>query len=159
MLFVPSYFDFVRVRDLLTKEEIPFATISEYTTTKQVSRARSAMQQGTVPLLLYTERAHFFRRHKLRGARHLAVYSPPTYAHFYTELLQVIHAGSCCSHCLIGSSTHVLAFLLSEQPLQMRTLRRTSYRLRALLHGENRKGMCDSSHNLHHASSLVLTFT
>ena len=41
-----------------------------------------------VPLLLYSERAHFFRRHKLSGARHLAVYSPPTYAHFYTELLQ-----------------------------------------------------------------------
>ena len=54
----------------------------------QVSRARNALQKAEVPLLLYTERAHFFRRHKLRGARHLAVYSPPSYASFYTELLQ-----------------------------------------------------------------------
>ena len=45
--------------------------------------------------MLYTERAHFFRRHKLRGARHLAVYSPPSYADFYVELLQMLdHSGA-----------------------------------------------------------------
>ena len=48
-------------------------------------------------MLLYTERAHFFRRHKLRGARHLAVYSPPSYAHFYTELLQQLDSASSAS--------------------------------------------------------------
>ncbi|KAL1500033.1 hypothetical protein AB1Y20_012710 [Prymnesium parvum] len=90
LLFVPSYFDFVRVRELLTAEGVPFVAISEYTPTKQVSRARSAMQNGTVPLLLYTERAHFFRRHKLSGARHLAVYSLPSYASFYVELLRML---------------------------------------------------------------------
>ena len=52
------------------------------------------MQQGTVPLLLYTERAHFFRRHKLSGARHLAVYALPSYAHFYVELLQMLEPPS-----------------------------------------------------------------
>jgi U3 small nucleolar RNA-associated protein 25 len=88
MLYVPRYFDFVRVRELLVAEDVPFAAISEYSTPSQVSRARGALQRREVPLLLYTERAHFFRRHKLGGARHLAVYSPPSYAHFYTELLQ-----------------------------------------------------------------------
>jgi U3 small nucleolar RNA-associated protein 25 len=52
------------------------------------SAHHGARASPQVPLLLYSERAHFFRRHKLSGARHLAVYSPPTYAHFYTELLQ-----------------------------------------------------------------------
>ena len=90
LLFVPRYFDFVRVRQLLVSEDVPFVAVSEYSTAPQVSRARNALQKKEVPLLLYTERAHFFRRHKLRGARHLAVYSPPSYAHFYIELLQAL---------------------------------------------------------------------
>jgi U3 small nucleolar RNA-associated protein 25 len=36
--------------------------------------------------MLYTERAHFFRRHRLRGACNLCVYAPPSNAHFYVEL-------------------------------------------------------------------------
>ncbi len=91
MLFIPRYFDFVRVRQMLTAEDVPFAAVSEYSTAQQASRARTALQKREVPLLLYTERAHFFRRHKFRGARHLAIYSPPSYAHFYTELLQEIN--------------------------------------------------------------------
>ena len=59
----------------------------------QVSRARTSLQKREVPLLLYTERAHFFRRHNLRGARHLAVYSPPSHAHFYTEMQQQLGRG------------------------------------------------------------------
>ena len=88
LLFVPRYFDFVRVRSLLVAEDVPFVAVSEYSTPSQVGKARHALQTKEVPLLLYTERAHFFRRHKLRGARHLAVYSPPSYPHFYTELMQ-----------------------------------------------------------------------
>ena len=88
MLFVPRYFDFVRVRQLLIAEDVPFVAVSEYSTPQQASRARTALQKAEVPLLLYTERAHFFRRHRLAGARHLAVYSPPSYARFYTDLLQ-----------------------------------------------------------------------
>jgi U3 small nucleolar RNA-associated protein 25 len=88
LLFVPRYFDFVRVRSLLVAEDVPFVSVSEYSTPSQVGKARHALQTKEVPLLLYTERAHFFRRHKLRGARHLAVYSPPSYPHFYTELVQ-----------------------------------------------------------------------
>ena len=90
MLLIPQYFDFVRVRELLKAEDVPFVSVSEYSTVQQASRARTSLQKKEVPLLLYTERAHFFRRHKLRGARHLAVYSPPSYAHFYTELMQLL---------------------------------------------------------------------
>ena len=88
LLFIPRYFDLVRVRELLKAEDVPFAAVTEYSTASQVSRARLSLQRGEVPLLLYTERAHFFRRHKLRGARHLAIYSPPSYEHFYTDLVQ-----------------------------------------------------------------------
>jgi len=102
LLFIPSYFDFVRVRELLKKEDVPFEAISEYTTPKATARIRSALQQRRLGgLLLYTERAHFFHRHKLRGARHVAFYGLPLYAHFYAELLQMVAdggvAGSTCA--------------------------------------------------------------
>ena len=55
----------------------------------QVLITAPALPTGTLVALLGARaRAHFFRRQKLSGARHLAVYSPPSYAHFYTELLQ-----------------------------------------------------------------------
>jgi U3 small nucleolar RNA-associated protein 25 len=115
LLFVPRYLDFVRVRTLLQQEDVPFVAISEYSTASQVSRARDALQRREVPLLMYTERAHFFRRHKLRGARHLAVYSPPSYAEFYLELLQMLDRSSERG----ADSTSVLLFSrLDLLPLQ-----------------------------------------
>ena len=126
MLFVPRYFDFVRVRQLLTEEDVPFASVSEYSTPQQVSRARTALQKREVPLLVYTERAHFFRRHKLRGARHLAVYSPPSYPQFYTELMQQLDRAHGASLAMTGDgnepardATCVMLFCkLDVYPLQ-----------------------------------------
>ena len=111
LLLVPSYFDFVRVRALLEEEDLPFAAISEYTEPKDVNRARTTLQQSKLPLLLYTERAHFFRRHRLRGARNLAVYAPPSNAHFYVELSQMLEQGG-------GGTTVVLYCRLDLMPLQ-----------------------------------------
>jgi U3 small nucleolar RNA-associated protein 25 len=48
MLFVPRYFDFVRVRQLLVAEDVPFVAVSEYSTAPQVSRARNALQKREV---------------------------------------------------------------------------------------------------------------
>ena len=68
LVFVPSYFDFVRLKRYLTKHrsslasDFSFAAISEYTPTPDVSRARGAFFAGKVKFLLVTERFHFFRR-------------------------------------------------------------------------------------------------
>jgi U3 small nucleolar RNA-associated protein 25 len=62
VIFIPSYFDFVRVRNLMKKEELSLAALSEYTTTSGVTRARTQFYQGLTHFLLYTERAHFFHR-------------------------------------------------------------------------------------------------
>ena len=121
MLFVPRYFDFVRVRQLLNAEDVPFASVSEYSTPSQVGKARHALQHFEVPLLVYTERAHFFRRHKLRGARHLAVYSPPSYPHFYTELMQNLDRANATDGAggATGDATCVTLFCrLDAHPLQ-----------------------------------------
>ena len=52
-----------------------------------MSRSRSRFFRGQKPILLYTGRAHFFYRYKLRGARHLVFYGLPDHDHFYTEIL------------------------------------------------------------------------
>lgn len=67
LVFVRSYFDFVRVRNLLTSEDVSFAVVSEYTPPKDAARARSIFADGRKRVLLITERAHFYFRRRVRG--------------------------------------------------------------------------------------------
>lgn len=91
MIYVPSYFDFVRLRNYFRREDISFNQICEYTKAGKVARARHMFYTGGRHFLLYTERYHFFNRHTIKGIRHLIFYEPPTYAHFYSELVNSMH--------------------------------------------------------------------
>ena len=62
-IVIPSYFDFIRLRNHMTKHEVDFLQLSEYTKTSNVSRARTKFYHGQTHFLLYTERMHFFRRY------------------------------------------------------------------------------------------------
>lgn len=42
--------------------------------------------------MVYSGRAHFFRRFKIRGARHVVLYSLPEYPHFYPEIVNLLSA-------------------------------------------------------------------
>ncbi|KAL1747390.1 digestive organ expansion factor [Schizophyllum fasciatum] len=86
-IFVPSSFDYIRVQNHLRKESLSFAELSEYSTPQDISRARQAFFLGKKPLLLVSERFHFYRRYKLRGIRHLLFYGPPDHARYYAEFL------------------------------------------------------------------------
>jgi len=63
MIFVPSYFDFVRVRKHLKALELSFAVLSEYSSNQDISRARQSFFAGDKAFLVMTERFHFFRRY------------------------------------------------------------------------------------------------
>ncbi|CAM9686139.1 unnamed protein product [Phaeothamnion confervicola] len=93
VLFVPSYFDFVRLRNQLTAAEASACYVSEYTKPADVTRARARLFRGERDLLVYTGRAHFFHRHRLRGVRHLVLYGLPDYPHFYGELINMLDGG------------------------------------------------------------------
>jgi U3 small nucleolar RNA-associated protein 25 len=93
MIFIPSYFDFVSVRNLLMKKEVDFVSVTEYARVSEVSRGRARFLQGSKPLLLYTGRAHFFSRHMIKGVRHLIVYGLPEHSEFYPELVNMLNAG------------------------------------------------------------------
>lgn len=69
LVFVRSYFDFVRLRNFLKEEGASFVGLCEYTKHSDVSRGRSNFFHGRRHIMLYTERAHFYHRYRLRGIK------------------------------------------------------------------------------------------
>uniref|UniRef100_T1IPY6 U3 small nucleolar RNA-associated protein 25 homolog n=1 Tax=Strigamia maritima TaxID=126957 RepID=T1IPY6_STRMM len=90
MIFIPSYFDFVRIRNYFKKESISFVQICEYSKQNKVARARDYFFHGTNHFLLYTERAHFYNRYVIKGIRHIIFYEVPIFAHFYSEMCNML---------------------------------------------------------------------
>lgn len=90
MIYVPSYFDYVRIRNYFKKEEINFTQICEYTKDNKISRARTLFYHGGAHFLLYSERAHFFRRMRIKGVRHIIMYQPPMWHNFYPEMINLM---------------------------------------------------------------------
>lgn len=98
LILVPSYFDFVRLDDFLRSHNekrkpgetanLSYTSISEYSTPKDIRRAREAFFSGKKRFLLLTERAHFYRRSKLRGVKTVVFYQLPQNARFFSEVLK-----------------------------------------------------------------------
>lgn len=88
IIFVSSYFDFVRVRNYLKTLTISFAALSEYSSNSEISRVRQAFFTQKVNFLLMSERFHFFRRYKIRGSLTHLFYSLPDHHQFYPEVVK-----------------------------------------------------------------------
>ena len=90
LIYIPSYFDFIAVRNLLIKREVNFVSVTEYARVSEVSRGRARFLQGRKSIMLYTGRAHFFLRHKIKGARHVIFFGLPEYSDFYTNVVNML---------------------------------------------------------------------
>ncbi|XP_076015503.1 U3 small nucleolar RNA-associated protein 25 homolog [Genypterus blacodes] len=93
LIYIPSYFDYVRLRNYMKKEEMNFVSVCEYSSKSEVSRARHFFQKGDKQFLLFTERFHFYKRYTIKGIQNLIFYGLPTYAHFYSEVCNMLAAG------------------------------------------------------------------
>eukprot|EP01107_Rhizomastix_libera_P001725 TRINITY_DN1289_c1_g4_i1.p1 TRINITY_DN1289_c1_g4~~TRINITY_DN1289_c1_g4_i1.p1 ORF type:complete len:818 (-),score=259.10 TRINITY_DN1289_c1_g4_i1:25-2478(-) len=87
LVVIPSYFDFVRVRNLFQEQELSFAQINDHSPAPDVARARTLFFQGRAQFLLYTERFHFYNRHVISGAAGVVFYGLPLFSHYYPEIL------------------------------------------------------------------------
>ncbi|XP_033498688.1 U3 small nucleolar RNA-associated protein 25 homolog [Epinephelus lanceolatus] len=93
LIYIPSYFDYVRLRNYMKKEETNFASICEYSSRSEVSRARHFFQKGDKQFLLFTERFHFYKRYTIKGIQNLIFYGLPSFPHFYSEVCNMLAAG------------------------------------------------------------------
>ncbi|KAL1224086.1 Protein NUCLEOLAR FACTOR 1 [Cardamine amara subsp. amara] len=94
MIFINSYFEFVRVRNFLKKQNASFCLLGEYAKNADISRAREQFFVGSRKIMLYTERAYFYRRYKIRGIKNLIIYSLPERKEFYPQIMNMLDEGS-----------------------------------------------------------------
>uniref|UniRef100_M4BBS8 Digestive organ expansion factor n=1 Tax=Hyaloperonospora arabidopsidis (strain Emoy2) TaxID=559515 RepID=M4BBS8_HYAAE len=102
LIFIPSYFDYVRVRNLfndtMNKKLIRSVQCCEYTTSKQVSRARTTFFHGHCHVMLYTERFHFYHQYQIRGVHQLIWYGLPVIGDFYAEMMNMLPSSDTTGH-------------------------------------------------------------
>ncbi|KAK4257709.1 hypothetical protein QN277_007266 [Acacia crassicarpa] len=90
MIFISSYFDFIRMRNFLKSQDASFCLLGEYTTQSDISRARLWFFEEKRKTMLYTERSHFYHRYKIRGVKNLIIYSLPERKEFYPEIVNML---------------------------------------------------------------------
>ncbi|KAL7593024.1 hypothetical protein Lser_V15G33509 [Lactuca serriola] len=100
MIFISSYFEFVRVRNFLKSQDASMCLLGEYTEQSDISRARVWFFQGKRKIMLYTERAHFYHRYKIRGIQNLIIYSLPERKEIYPEIVNMLE-GSHSMNCTV----------------------------------------------------------
>ena len=86
LIFCATYFEFVRVRNLLMDREVSFAINSEYIDIAEAARARTLFADGRKRCLLLSERAYFYQRRNIRGVNSVFFYSLPENPLFYAEV-------------------------------------------------------------------------
>ena len=69
LIFVASYYDYVRLRNFLKEQGVEVAALSEYAPPKEAARARSLFMDGRLSVALLTERSHFYNRARVRGVK------------------------------------------------------------------------------------------
>ncbi|CAN8312404.1 unnamed protein product [Cochlearia groenlandica] len=94
MIFIHSYFEFVRLRNFLKSQNASFCLLGEYAKNADISRARERFFVGSRKIMLYTERAYFYKRYKIRGIKNLILYSLPERKEFYPQIMNMIEEGS-----------------------------------------------------------------
>ncbi|KAF1762001.1 hypothetical protein GCK72_010261 [Caenorhabditis remanei] len=92
LIVIPSYFDFVRVRNHFKKAEESFVMCHEYANRAKVDRAREMFFHERKSYLVVTERWYFFNRRHLTGVHRVVFYQLPSHPLFYSEFINMSDA-------------------------------------------------------------------
>ena len=93
LIFVPSYFDYTQVRNWFAKKSyLDYAEVTEYTKYKSMAASRDRFFHGDHHFLIYTERAHFYKRFTIKGIRHLIFYQVPIYPKIFAEMCNLMQS-------------------------------------------------------------------
>jgi U3 small nucleolar RNA-associated protein 25 len=90
LIFVPSYFDFIRLRNYFKSERLNFGMVTEYTERREIDKFRSQFENGRIDYLFVTERFWYFRRNRFKGVSNIIFYGVPENSHFYAEALNCL---------------------------------------------------------------------
>ena len=112
LVYVASYFDYVRLRNLFQRDELDFCAVCEHTAKADQGKARGRFAEGRHDFMLYTERFHYYHRYHIKGARNAVFYGLPTYPAFYSEVV----------NCLAADDATVLALYTRDELYQLQRI-------------------------------------
>lgn len=93
LIYIPSYFDYLRVKNFLQNDtSVSFVAIDEYSSNSKITRNRALFKNRSnlAPIMLYTERLHFYKRLDIKGVRNVIFYQLPSDGDFYEQVLGFI---------------------------------------------------------------------
>jgi U3 small nucleolar RNA-associated protein 25 len=138
LIFIPSYFDFVRVKNYFqtspTVSSLSFATVTENKSPAEpeTRRARSHFLTGKSSVMLYTGRAHHFYRYMMKGVKSVVMYQLPDNPLFYREIVAGFLGASVTTGRISGEEGSVRAMFSKWDALRLERIVGTE-RLRTML--------------------------
>ncbi|ETW36521.1 hypothetical protein PFTANZ_02784 [Plasmodium falciparum Tanzania (2000708)] len=88
IIFIPTYIEYLRIHELLKKNDISFKGVNEYTNEKKILQIRKLFKYKRINILLVTGRLIYYERCTFKGANHIIFFSPPKFVFMYSELIK-----------------------------------------------------------------------
>ncbi|GAB65983.1 hypothetical protein PCYB_081440 [Plasmodium cynomolgi strain B] len=88
LIFLPTYIEYLRIYEILKKNDISFKGVNEYTNEKKIGKIQKLFKFGRINILLVTGRLVFYERCTFRGANHVIFFSPPKFPFMYYEMIK-----------------------------------------------------------------------
>ncbi|CRG94109.1 conserved protein, unknown function [Plasmodium gallinaceum] len=94
IIFLPTYIEYIRMYEILKKNDITFKGVNEYTSEKKRIKILKLFKFRRINILLITGRLIFYERCTFKGANHIIFFSPPKFLFMYYELIKDLNKNS-----------------------------------------------------------------
>ncbi|ETB58092.1 hypothetical protein YYC_04176 [Plasmodium yoelii 17X] len=94
IICIPTYIEYIRLYEILKKNDISFKGVNEYTTEKKRIKIQKLFKFEKINILLVTARLIYYERCTFKNANHVIFFSPPKFQFMYFELIKNITINS-----------------------------------------------------------------